>query len=135
MKIKVFKFEVSNGSKCEYEGDSRESWFRIAQSKLATPEKIENKNDYILFVGRLSKEKGVELLGNTAKLLDKYTFLISLGNVLPPEYKNLILVPNAYFKFSPAASYIFLYKSGTEQKIVGFTSNSSLPIFSIPDDK
>lgn len=41
MKIKVFKFEVSNGSCCEFEGDARERWFKIAQSKLATPEKIE----------------------------------------------------------------------------------------------
>ena len=41
MKIKVFKFEVSNGSCCEFEGDSRERWFQIAKNKLVTPEKIE----------------------------------------------------------------------------------------------
>ena len=38
------------------------------------------------------------------------------------EYKNLIFFPKAYFKLSLATSYIFRYKSGTEQKIVGLTS-------------
>ena len=41
MKIKVYKFEVSNGSRCELEGDSKESWFRIARSKLINPDQIE----------------------------------------------------------------------------------------------
>lgn len=41
MKIKVFKFEVSNGSCAEFEGDSRERWFQIAKSKLVSPETIE----------------------------------------------------------------------------------------------
>jgi len=41
--------------------------------------KIENKNkdSYIVFVGRLSKEKGVELLKETAKLLSEYRFVVA----------------------------------------------------------
>lgn len=34
---------------------------------------------YILFVGRLSKEKGVELLSDTAKLLPQYQFVVAGG--------------------------------------------------------
>lgn len=37
------------------------------------------KEDYIVFVGRLSKEKGVENLAKIAKLLPEYTFLVA-GN-------------------------------------------------------
>lgn len=39
----------------------------------------ENKSsgDYIAFAGRLSKEKGVELLAETAKLLPNYTFMVA----------------------------------------------------------
>ena len=39
----------------------------------------ENKSnkDYIAFAGRLSKEKGVELLAKTAKLLPEYTFMVA----------------------------------------------------------
>ena len=33
--------------------------------------------DYIAFAGRLSKEKGIELLAKTAKLLPEYTFMIA----------------------------------------------------------
>ena len=41
--------------------------------------KCENKNseNYIAFAGRLSKEKGVELLAETAKLLPEYTFMVA----------------------------------------------------------
>ena len=39
----------------------------------------ENSEPYIVFVGRLSKEKGVELLAETAKLLPQYKFLV-VGN-------------------------------------------------------
>ena len=41
MKIKVFKFEVSNAANCPLRGDENERWFDIKQSKLVTPEKIE----------------------------------------------------------------------------------------------
>lgn len=33
--------------------------------------------DYVAFAGRLSKEKGVELLAETAKLLPEYTFMVA----------------------------------------------------------
>lgn len=46
-------------------------------------EKFSSKNakpeEYILFVGRLSKEKGIDLLAEAAKLLPEYTFKIA-GN-------------------------------------------------------
>ncbi len=37
----------------------------------------ENTEDYIAFAGRLSKEKGVEYLAETAKLLPEYTFMVA----------------------------------------------------------
>ena len=43
------------------------------------PNKIENKEPYIGFAGRLSKEKGIDLLAETAKLLPEYRFEIA-GN-------------------------------------------------------
>jgi len=43
-----------------------------------TPKDTQN-NSYIVYVGRLSKEKGVELLAETAKLLPDYTFKVA-GN-------------------------------------------------------
>ncbi|MBE7019082.1 MAG: glycosyltransferase [Ruminococcaceae bacterium] len=36
-----------------------------------------NYENYIAFAGRLSKEKGVELLAETAKLLPEYTFMVA----------------------------------------------------------
>lgn len=39
-------------------------------------EKNDTENPYIVFVGRLSREKGVELLGQTAKLLPEYQFVV-----------------------------------------------------------
>lgn len=39
----------------------------------------EETDSYIVYVGRLSKEKGVELLAKTAKLLPEYTFMVA-GN-------------------------------------------------------
>ena len=44
-----------------------------------TPEKKEPNTPYIVFVGRLSKEKGVELLAETASLLPEYHFVVA-GN-------------------------------------------------------
>ena len=37
----------------------------------------ESNGNYIAFAGRLSKEKGIELLANTAKLLPEYTFMVA----------------------------------------------------------
>ena len=83
MKIKVFKFEVSNGSKCEYEGDSRESWFRIAQSKLVTPEKIEktikdffcDKDNINISINNVDVKYHNNARGNTIELW--YTIMYS----------------------------------------------------------
>ncbi len=47
--------------------------------KQTVPEKKQDAEPYIVFVGRLSKEKGVELLANTAKLLPEYSFVVA-GN-------------------------------------------------------
>lgn len=41
--------------------------------------KNQKEEDYILFVGRLSKEKGVEHLAETAKLLPQYEFVVAGG--------------------------------------------------------
>ncbi len=39
--------------------------------------KKENGQNYIAFAGRLSKEKGIEYLAETAKLLPEYTFMVA----------------------------------------------------------
>ena len=46
-------------------------------NKNAFPCRDTGKEDYIAFAGRLSKEKGVELLAKTAKLLPEYTFVVA----------------------------------------------------------
>ena len=51
--------------------------------------------NYIVFVGRLSKEKGVELLTKTAKLLPKYKFVV-VGN--GPEEKMVSGIDNVETK-------------------------------------
>lgn len=45
--------------------------------KKTAPEKAVGAEPYIVFVGRLSKEKGVELLAETAKLLPEYRFIVA----------------------------------------------------------
>lgn len=52
---------------------------------------VENSEPYIVFVGRLSKEKGVELLAETAKLLPRYKFLV-VGS--GPDEAVLHNIPN-----------------------------------------
>lgn len=52
---------------------------------------LEDKEPYIVFVGRLSKEKGVELLAETAKLLPQYKFLV-VGS--GPDEAVLRNIPN-----------------------------------------
>ncbi len=52
---------------------------------------IGNKEPYIVFVGRLSKEKGVDLLAETAKLLPQYKFKV-VGN--GPDEAVLKNIPN-----------------------------------------
>lgn len=60
-----------------------------------TPEKNEQSTPYIVFVGRLSKEKGVELLSETAKLLPEYNFIVA-GN--GPDGECLEGIPNVTLK-------------------------------------
>ena len=47
--------------------------------KKCPPKKTETPSPYIVFVGRLSKEKGVQLLADTAKLLPEFHFVVA-GN-------------------------------------------------------
>ena len=57
---------------------------------------MNEKNDpYIVFVGRLSKEKGVDLLSKTAKLLPEYHFVVA-GN--GPDDECLKDIPNLTLK-------------------------------------
>ncbi len=58
-------------------------------------EKTDSQNSYIVFVGRLSKEKGVELLANTAKLLPDVNFVVC-GN--GPDNEYLKNIPNVTLK-------------------------------------
>ena len=60
-----------------------------------TPEKKEQSTPYIVSVGRLSKEKGVELLSETAKLLPEYNFIVA-GN--GPDGECLEGIPNVTLK-------------------------------------
>ena len=52
---------------------------------------VEDKEPYIVFVGRLSKEKGVDLLAETAKLLPQYKFLVAGSG---PDEAALQNIPN-----------------------------------------
>ena len=58
---------------------------------------LKEKTDkpYIVFVGRLSKEKGVELLSETAKLLPDYDFVVAGHG---PDDKCLQDIPNVHLK-------------------------------------
>ena len=62
-------------AKALYEGRTKTIHNFIDKNKFT----CENKSgeDYIAFAGRLSKEKGVELLAQTAKLLPEYTFMVA----------------------------------------------------------
>ena len=57
--------------------------------------KTDSENPYIVFVGRLSKEKGVELLANTAKILPDINFVVA-GN--GPDDEVLKNIPNVTLK-------------------------------------
>ena len=57
--------------------------------------KEDNENPYVLFVGRLSKEKGVELLANTAKLLPDINFVVAGSG---PDDEVLKNIPNITLK-------------------------------------
>ncbi len=63
--------------------------------KKFTPVKAESARPYIVFVGRLSKEKGVELLAQTAKLLPEYQFVVAGTG---PDDACLQDIPNVTLK-------------------------------------
>ncbi|MBR2861881.1 MAG: glycosyltransferase [Clostridia bacterium] len=63
--------------------------------KKFTPVKEENAKPYVVFVGRLSKEKGVELWAETARLLPEYSFVVA-GN--GPDGDCLKDIPNVILK-------------------------------------
>ena len=57
--------------------------------------KKDSENPYIVFVGRLSKEKGVELLANTAKILPDINFVVAGTG---PDDEVLKNIPNVTLK-------------------------------------
>ena len=63
--------------------------------KKPLPEKVDVKKPYVAFASRLSKEKGVTLLSETAKLLPEYQFIIA-GN--GPDDECLKNIPNIELK-------------------------------------
>ena len=63
--------------------------------KKFTPVKMEKPDSYIVFVGRLSKEKGVQLLAQTAKLLPQYKFVVAGTG---PDDGCLQNIPNVILK-------------------------------------
>ena len=65
----------------------------IEKNDIATQTDCENP--YVVFVGRLSKEKGVELLANTAKLLPDINFVVAGSG---PDDEVLKNIPNVTLK-------------------------------------
>ena len=63
--------------------------------KKFDPEKNEEAAPYIVFAARLSKEKGVELLAETAKLLPEYHFVVAGSG---PDGDCLKDIPNVTMK-------------------------------------
>ena len=63
--------------------------------KNHNPTKTDCETPYVVFVGRLSKEKGVQLLASTAKLLPQVHFIVA-GN--GPDDEVLQNIPNVTLK-------------------------------------
>ncbi len=63
--------------------------------KKSVPEKVSAQDPYIVFVGRLSMEKGVELLSETAKLLPELNFVVAGSG---PDDECLKNIPNVTLK-------------------------------------
>ena len=63
--------------------------------KNNTPTKTDCGNPYVVFVGRLSKEKGVELLADTACLLPEVNFVVAGSG---PDDEVLKNIPNVTLK-------------------------------------
>lgn len=76
-------------SKDYYKGKTKTIHNFIDKEKFSANERQEDS--YILFVGRLSKEKGIEYIGKTAKLLPQYTFIIAGSG---PDEDMLKDIPN-----------------------------------------
>ena len=76
-------------SKNYYKGKTKTIHNFINKEQFSNNERKEEP--YILFVGRLSKEKGIENIAKTAKLLPNYTFVIA-GN--GPDEDLLKNIPN-----------------------------------------
>lgn len=79
--------------------------------------KTDFQNPYIVFAGRLSKEKGVELLANTAKILPQYHFVVA-GN--GPDDECLKNIPNVTLKGFLTGNELF--ELMTNAKLQIFTS-------------
>ena len=54
VQIKVFEFEISNASSAPTSDDLSMSWYREAQSKIASPEQIEEEINH--FIDMCTKE-------------------------------------------------------------------------------
>ena len=63
--------------------------------KKPLPQKLEGEKPYVAFASRLSKEKGVTLLAEAAKLLPQYRFVVA-GN--GPDGECLKNIPNVEMK-------------------------------------
>ena len=63
--------------------------------KKPLPQKLEGEKPYVAFASRLSKEKGVTLLAEAAKLLPQYRFVVA-GN--GPDDECLKNIPNVEMK-------------------------------------
>ena len=59
--------------------------------KKPVPEKVQSEKPYVAFASRLSKEKGVTLLAETAKLLPDYSFVVAGSG---PDDACLKNIPN-----------------------------------------
>ena len=77
------------GAKKYYYGKTKTIHNFINKERFANTNRKEDS--YIAFVGRLSKEKGVEYLAETAKLLPEYTFVVAGSG---PDEDILKNIPN-----------------------------------------
>ncbi|MBE7038669.1 MAG: glycosyltransferase [Ruminococcaceae bacterium] len=72
-----------------YKGKTKTIHNFIDKEKFAATSKVEE--DYIVFVGRLSKEKGIENIAGAAKLLSEYNFVVAGSG---PDEDVLKGIPN-----------------------------------------
>ena len=63
--------------------------------KKPVPQKVEGQKPYVAFASRISKEKGIELLAEAAKLLPDYSFVIAGRG---PDDECLKNIPNVEMK-------------------------------------